>query len=148
MQGRSRRRGFALVKLLLAITLVGLVLGSSLSGVRALAGSAELASAARVARGHLAYGRVVAIARRDAVTLTLNASGEVVLADASGSVIRRTPLLGSAGFRLDSIRLRPRILRFNARGHAAPGSLYLHNGPAGVRLVVNFLGRVRVEPLP
>jgi hypothetical protein len=46
---------------------------------------------------------------------------------------------------LDSIRLRPATLRFNARGQAAPGSVYLYRRDRGVRLVSNFLGRIRQE---
>lgn len=147
-RSRPSGAGFTLLRLVVAIALLGIAVTGSISGVRSLAGSAELAGAARVVRGHLVYARTVAISRREVVKLTLTPAGELLLRDSRDSVVRRTPLLGADGFRLDSASLRPTALRFNARGQAAPGSVYLHGGRAGVRLVMNFVGRVREERLP
>jgi hypothetical protein len=147
MQLTTSSAGFTLLRLLVAIALLGMVLTASISGARSLAGSAELAGASRVVRGHLVYARTVAIARREVVGLTLTPTGELLLVDSRDSVVRRTPLLGVDGFRLDSASLRPTVLRFNARGQAAPGSVYLHVGGSGVRLVMNFVGRIREEKL-
>ena len=147
MQLTTSGAGFTLLRLLVAIALLGMALTGSISGVRSLAGSAELAGASRGVRGHLVYARTVAIARREVVELTLTPTGELLLVDSRDSVVRRTPLLGVDGFHLDSARLRPATLRFNARGQAAPGSVYLHGGRSGVRLVLNFVGRVREEKL-
>ena len=146
MQLRSPA-GFTLVHLLLAIGLLGLVLAGSFSGMRALATSAEITGAARVVRGHLVYARTLAIALREVVELTLTPVGELLLVDSRDSVVRKTPLVGANGFRLDSASLRPSALRFNARGQAAPGSIYLYGERAGVRLVLNFIGRIRVEKI-
>lgn len=140
--------GATLLQLVVAMALLGIALAGSISGVRSLARSAELAGASRVVRAHLAYARTVAIARRELVELTLTPSGELLLVDSRDSVVRRTPLLGADGFRLDSASLRPTTLRFNARGQAAPGSVFLHGGPSSVRLVINFVGRIREEKLP
>lgn len=139
--------GATLLQLVVAMALLGIALAGSISGVRSLARSAELAGASRVVRAHLAYARTVAIARRELVELTLTPSGELLLVDSQDSVVRRTPLLGADGFHLDSASLRPTALRFNARGQAAPGSVFLHGGRSGVRLVMNFVGRVREEKL-
>lgn len=139
--------GTTLLQLLVAMALLGIALTGSISGVRSLARSAELAGASRLVRAHLAYARTVAIARRELVELTLTPSGELLLVDSQDSVVRRTPLLGADGFHLDSASLRPTALRFNARGQAAPGSVFLHGGRSGVRLVMNFVGRVREEKL-
>lgn len=140
--------GTTLFQLLVAMALLGIALTGSISGVRSLARSAELAGASRLVRAHLAYARTVAIARREVVELMLTPSGELLLLDSRDSVVRRTPLLGADGFRLDSASLRPTTLRFNARGQAAPGSVFLHGGGSGVRLVMNFVGRIREEKLP
>jgi Tfp pilus assembly protein FimT len=145
--GVTSNAGFTLLRLLVAISLLGMALTGSISGVRSLAGSAELAGASRVVRGHLVYARTVAIARREVVELSLTSAGALLLVDARDSVVRRTPLLGVDGFHLDSASFRPTTLRFNARGQAAPGSVYLHGGGSGVRLVMNFVGRVREEKL-
>lgn len=144
---RPSGAGFTLLRLLVAIALLAIAGTGAISGVRTLVGSAELAAAARGVRGHLVYARTAAISRREVVKLTLTPAGELILLDSRDSVVRRTPLLGADGFRLDSASLQPTTLRFNARGQAAPGSVYLHGRRAGVRLVMNFLGRVREEKL-
>ncbi|MEJ2311679.1 MAG: hypothetical protein P8Y10_05800 [Gemmatimonadales bacterium] len=141
------RAGFTLLRLLVATSLLGLALTGSISSLRSMAASAELAGASRVVRGHLVHARTVAVARREVVELTLTPTGDLLLVDSRDSVVRRTPLLGVDGFRLDSASLRPATLRFNARGQAAPGSVYLYGGRFGVRLVMNFVGRVREEKL-
>ncbi|MFW6193741.1 MAG: hypothetical protein ACOC83_09675, partial [Gemmatimonadota bacterium] len=64
--------------------------------------------------------------------------------DTDGELVGTTPLVAGT-FDLDSARLRPSVLRFNARGQASPGSLYLYRKRRGVRVVSNFIGRVRVE---
>lgn len=147
MRLTSPGAGFTLLRLLVAIALLGLALAGSLSGTRSLAQSTELAGAARVVRGLLIYARTVAIARREVVELTLTPTNELLLVDSRDSVVRRAPLLGADGFRLDSASLRPPVLRFNARGQAAPGSIYLYGRRGSVRLVLNFVGRVREERL-
>jgi len=141
-------QGFTLVRTLMAIIVLGTAATLSVSGLRAFTARAELVGAARVVRGQIGYARALAAARRERVGLELTPGGELILVDSRDSVLRRTRLLGSDGFRLDSARIRPAALRFNPRGQAAAGSVYLHKGNAGLRLVVNFVGRVREERLP
>lgn len=75
----------------------------------------------------------------------LDPGGSLVALDARGRIVAATPLRDAGLLGVDSVRLRPATLRFNARGQAGPGSLYLYRGGRGVRLVVNFIGRVRRE---
>jgi hypothetical protein len=133
---------------MIAILLLGLALTGSVSGARSLAQDTALKAGANVVRGHLSYARVIAIARRENVRLTLAPGGDLLLTDSRDSVVRRTRLLGEESFHLDSVRLRPAVLRFNSRGQAAPASVYLHGRRGSIRLVVNFVGRVREEKLP
>lgn len=148
MQTDGTRGGFTLLRLLTAMLVTGLALAGSVSGFRSMAIGAQLTGAARTVRAHFGYARAVAIARRTTVALTLGPAGELLLLDPGDSVIRRAPLLGTAGYRLDSVRIRPTVIRFNPRGQAAAGSIYLYKGQRGARLVVNFVGRVREERLP
>jgi hypothetical protein len=67
------------------------------------------------------------------------------LIDPSGRRLARVPVGPGSDLQMDSIRVRPPTLRFNSRGQAAPGSIYLYLGVRTVRIVSNFLGRLRVE---
>ncbi len=127
---------------------MGIVLAGSVAGARSLVQDSALGSAATAVRGQLAYARAVAIARRERISLALEAGGGLAVTDSRDSVVRRVPLLSGRGSYLDSVRLRPAVLRFNSRGQAAPASVYLHGPGGGIRIVVNFLGRVREERLP
>ena len=148
MQIRKDPSGITLVHLLTGIALMGLVLAGSLSGVLSLTRAVSLTAAAQAVRGDLAYARTVAVARRERIELTLTPDGDLVTLDSRDSVVHRTRLLGADALRLDSIRLRPSTLRFNSRGQAAPGSVYLHSGERNLRLVLSFVGRIREERSP
>jgi len=137
------RGGFTLLELLVGLTLLGLVAGTGITAYRELRAAAALDAARRVAAGELARARMLAVSRREVVRLRLG-DGRLVLTSADGDTLSRTGLF-LREFGLDSARLAPRTLRFNSRGQAAPGSVYLYRGSHGVRLVSNFLGRVRVE---
>lgn len=139
-------RGHTLVELTLALTLSGIVALAATAGWRRWREAAPLERASAVAGGELARARSAAVARRSVLRLRVEDGGVLVLSDAEGRRVRATRLR-AAPFRLDSVRLRPATLRFNARGQGSPGSLYLYRGDRAVRLVINFIGRVRVERL-
>ncbi len=140
--------GFTLLQLMIAVLLSGIALTGSIAGARSLVQASALGAAATVVRGQLVYARAIAVARREKVGLTLEAGGDLAVTDSRDSVVRRVPLLRGRDSHLDSVRLRPAVLRFNSRGQAAPGSVYLYGRRGGIRMVVNFLGRVREERLP
>lgn len=137
-------RGRTFVEVALVLALTGLAAATTAAGWRHWRGRAPLQRATAVARGELGRARAVAVARRAVVRLSVSGDGELVLSDADGRRLRSTPFRG-APFRLDSLRLRPATLRMNARGQGSPGSLYLYRGDRGVRIVSNFIGRLRVE---
>lgn len=141
-------RGFTLVQMMIAVLLLGIALSGSIAGARLLVGQSAMRAVATEMRAQLVYARAIAISRRENIELTLEPGGHLRLADSKDSVIRRIRLIGDHGSRLDSVLLRPKTLRFNPRGQAAAGSVYLFGSGGGVRLVVNFLGRVREERLP
>ncbi len=122
------------------------ILGSlTASGLRRFRESSSLHAAARAARSQLALARSLAVGRRETVRMRANAAGDLILLDPADSVLAVSSVGRSGDVALDSIRLRPATLRFNARGQAAPGSVYLYRRDRGVRLVSNFLGRIRQE---
>lgn len=96
---------------------------------------------------HLSRARMLAVARRQTLRVRISASGSLVLLDPDGERLDEVALQGDGLWTLDSLRLRPATLRFNSRGQAAPGSLYLYRGRRSVRLVSNFVGRIRQESL-
>lgn len=144
---RRRTAGVTLVELLMALSLLAVVAALGAEGVRRYRDAVALERATDAVRGRLAEARMLAVARRGVVELRITSGGTLELRDPAGAVAGVTSLLGGA-FDLDSARLRPRVLRFNARGQAAPGSLYLYREGRGVRVVSNFVGRVRVERFP
>lgn len=133
-----------LVELLASLILVGIVTAFGAWGFQRYREAVGLDRATAAARGALARARMLGITRRGVVRVRISSSGAITLRDVDGSVASVTPLLTPV-FGLDSVRLRPSVLRFNPRGQAAPGSLYLYKGDRGVRIVNNFLGRQRVE---
>ncbi len=137
--------GFSLIELAIALALTGLLGVVALSGFRAMVDASALATAARVTRDHVQRARAVAIYRRGSVRVRELTPGELWLLDDQDSALAVLSLTGPEAARVDSLRVRPASLRFNSRGQAAPGSIYLYRGRRGVRLVVNFLGRIRVE---
>ncbi len=107
----------------------------------------SLARSAEIARGHLARARLTALARRARVEVRLGRPNRLLLLDAGGNRIAEADLGADGLLALDSLRIRPTSIRYNARGQGSPGSLYLYRGDRGVRLVSNFLGRVRRQRL-
>jgi len=144
-KGWIQRDGFTLLELAIVLALMGLVTALAFSGFRAFADSAAITGAARTVREHVTRARSTAIYRRERVRLRKSPGAELTIRDDRDSVLARLPLARTGPFSIDSVRLRPATLRFNSRGQAAPGSIYLYRKTRGARIVVNFLGRVRVQ---
>ena len=104
-----------------------------------------LARAARLAESHLVRARLHALSSHAPTAVRL-AGTRLELSDSAGALVSLVDLAGAGLAGLDSARLRPSLLRFNARGHGSPGSLYLYRGRRGIRVVSNFVGRVRLVP--
>lgn len=102
-------------------------------------------AAERAVRGQLVLARTVAVARRETVRVRADETGDLVILDGSGARLNSAGIGGATGLGVDSMRVRPSTLRFNSRGQGAPGSVYLYRGNRTVRIVSNFLGRLRTE---
>ncbi|MFQ5678153.1 MAG: GspH/FimT family pseudopilin [Gemmatimonadota bacterium] len=139
--------GVSLPGLLVALAVVGSLLTMAAPAIRTSLEVYSMDRAASLTRALLNRARLLAAARREPVRIRLGTTGDLLLVDPADSLLASAPIQGGGLLRLDSVRIRPASLRFNARGQAAPGSIYLYRGRRGVRLVSNFLGRVRQERL-
>ena len=137
--------GVTLPELLIVLTIAGTLTALGASGFRSLRAATSMRAATWSVRNHLALARSLAIARREKIRVRLGPNGDLVLLTASGERIVAAAVGPEADVPVDSLRVRPSTLRFNPRGQAAPGSVYLYRGDRVVRVVTNFLGRLRVE---
>lgn len=137
--------GVTLPELLIVLTIVGTLTALGASGFRSLRAATSMRAATWSVRNHLALARSLAIARREKIRVRLGPNGDLVLLTASGETVVAAAVGPRADVPVDSLRVRPSTLRFNPRGQAAPGSVYLYRGDRVVRVVTNFLGRLRVE---
>lgn len=148
MARRPTSAGFTLVELLVVLAVFAVVFAVGAGALRDLRRQLGLEAAARTGRAALVRARMEAIFR--GATVRVRREGErppeLVLRD-DGAAIGRFVLGHRSGAGLDSAVLRRSTLSFNDRGQAAPGSLYLYQGDRAIRLVVNFVGRVRRERL-
>ncbi len=142
---RQLPSGFTLLELMITLAIAGLLILIAGGALRAYREAVSLDAATRAVRVHLGLARATAVGRREVVRLRLSPDADLWLLDSAGGVLSTVPLGTGGAFVPDSVRLRPSTLRFNPRGQAAPASIYLYRGKRGVRLVSNFLGRVREE---
>ncbi|MGH7540853.1 MAG: GspH/FimT family pseudopilin [Gemmatimonadota bacterium] len=140
--GRAVAPGITLPEILIALSLLALLTAAALQGFNAL-DHISLARSADLVQGHLARARLEALARRERVEVRSAAGGRLLIVDARGRVLERLDPAGDGLLRLDSVRVRPAVIRYNPRGQGSPGSIYLFRGHNGIRLVSNFIGRVR-----
>lgn len=139
-----RTRGFTLPELMIALTVVSTLLTVGWSGAREFREASALQAAARRATAQLSLARRLAVNRRETIRFRL-LDGDLALTDVDGRALLRVPVGGPDGLPVDSVDVRPATMRFNNRGQAAPGSVYLYRGRRSIRIVCNFLGRLRIE---
>lgn len=146
MPAQRPTSGFTLIELLVVMTVLASAAALGWSNARSLRDAAALRSAARQVTGQLALARRLAVHRREIVRVV--ATGEqFALMTPDGRRLAVLPLRGDDRVPVDSLRVRPRTMRFNPRGQAAPGSVTVYRGSRSIRVVSNFLGRLRVEPV-
>lgn len=138
------RNGFSIVELAIAIAIAGVAVALVIP--RGPLDRLGLTRAARVAESQLALARLHAVAAHAPTEVRLVGT-QLEVSLRRGRLLSRVDLGRHGLGRIDSIRVRPATLRFNARGHGSSGSVYLYRGRYGIRLVSNFVGRVRAESL-
>jgi len=134
------------VELLIGLVIFGTITAFGVSGYVSLREAQSLRSATREIRAQLSFARRAAVSRRETVRFR-QINDQLVLLTPDGTAITSIALSGVDRLPVDSVQLRPATFRFNARGQAAPGSVYLFKGSRSIRIVCNFLGRLRVEPV-
>ncbi len=139
-----RQAGLTLVELLIALVLTATVSALSWTALRSARDAAALEGAARSVSRQLALGRNLAVARREPIRLRAGPT-DLGLYASDGTRISSLEVGPGGELPVDSVEVRPSTIRFNARGHAGAGSIYLWKGRRGIRLICNFLGRVRRE---
>jgi hypothetical protein len=130
--------------MLIVLTMLATLTAFGWSGLRSFREASALRAAARQVVAELSLARRLAVNRRETVRFAA-ASDDLALTAEDGAVLVRLALAGPDALPVDSLRVRPATLRFNARGQAAPGSVYLYRGRRSIRIVCNFLGRLRIE---
>lgn len=139
-----RSRGFTLPEMMIVLTIVSTLLALGWSGARQFREASALQAAARRAAAQLSMARRLAVSRRERIRFR-TVDGDLALIDDEDRPLLRVPIGGPDGLPVDSVDVRPATLRFNNRGQAAPGSVYLYRGGRSIRIVCNFLGRLRIE---
>ena len=139
-----RTDGFTLLELLIVLSLVAVTLGVGQPVISNLRDARTLRSATQVIRHQLSFARRAAVNGRERVRFR-RSGDRLILETTDGEVRSYIALSGPDRLPVDSVQLRPSTFRFNARGQAAPGSVYLFRGRRSVRIICNFLGRIRVE---
>jgi prepilin-type N-terminal cleavage/methylation domain-containing protein len=139
-----RAGGFTLLELLIVLSIAGITLGAGQPVISNLRDARMLRSATQVIRHQLSFARRSAVHGREKVRFR-RSEDRLILETVTGEVRSSIALSGPDRLPVDSVQLRPSTFRFNARGQAAPGSVYLFRGRRSVRIVCNFLGRIRVE---
>jgi prepilin-type N-terminal cleavage/methylation domain-containing protein len=140
------RAGMTLIELLIVLLILSTLSAIGWKSLRRQRDAVALQEAANAVTRILNLGRAVAISRRETIRLQAR-TGEILLLSSDGATVARLRIGPGTELPVDSVRARPATIRFNSRGHAGAGSIYLWRRGTTVRLVCNFLGRVRREVL-
>jgi Tfp pilus assembly protein FimT len=142
---RRDEAGVGLVEAAVVLGLIGILAGAAVPGIHHIRQEWALWSGARLLESSLLWARMHAIATNDSLVLIIEDGGGGFHWEEPGGAryelsARRFP----AGVRVIQSPRRP--LRFYQHGNAAPAGTFVLAGEAGrYRVVVSFLGRVRVE---
>lgn len=134
--------GYTLVEIVTALGILA-VLGAAALPVTSALDGWSLSRAARLTTTQMIEARLLSVARRDRIRLRVIGQGTLETIDGAGTVVDRRVLAGPSPGLVDSVRIRPNTIRYNPRGHGAAGSVYLYRNGRGIRVISNFVGRIR-----
>lgn len=144
---RSMQRGTTLLELLLVLVLVGLATAMALPGITGLRDRLAVDSAAQVIAGAHARARLVAVAERRNVLLTLAADSLIVHAiETPADTVERWRSAGPSADGVITTGL-PRRISYAASGISlgfANGTYTITRGNARRQVIVSRYGRVRI----
>ena len=139
---RGGAAGWTLVEIAIVISLLGLIAAAAVPGSATLDRWA-LNRAARMTERQMAAVRLRSVAERRTFRVRAPGAAALETIDDSGRVVARLVLAGAGSRLIDSIRIRPGTIRYNPRGHGSAGSVYLYRNRRGIRVISNFVGRIR-----
>lgn len=139
----SRRRGFTLPELLIALVVLGIAAGLVLRGAAHLADGAAVRGAAAEVRSAFALARGLAVRRAERAAVGLDTVAATVIVQQRGDTVLRRPLALLYRVRLGATR---DSAAYGATGVGYGGSnlrVLVRRGLAAETVVVSRLGRVR-----
>ncbi len=138
--------GLSLLELMMVLACTAVLLAIAVPNLNKLYQEWTLWGAAHTLETSLRWGRLQAISANSAMMFVVAAEGKNYywVDPESGARFERTVTYIPARVRLTGFPRRP--LRFYPRGNAAPAGSYTLVGEAGTyRVVVSFVGRIRVQ---
>ncbi len=140
------RRGVSLLELVITITLLGLLVAFAIPPARALRDRLAVDDDARVLAGAHARARLVAVAERRVMVLTLTPDSLVLRAveSATDTVERWRGVLSGAGVRFTGLPTQVVYAPSGATMGFANGTYTISRGAARKQVVVSRYGRVRI----
>lgn len=151
----SPRQGFTMVELLIAITLLGIVLGIGFVGMRGFNESSVVDRAATAVASDVTLTRSYAIQRRSTVTMAADeANRRYEIRDAStGDVLEVRSFAADTDLPLTRLDVQTAgdALTFNARGLLVSGgtaTILVERMDTGKQVEVSALGRTRITATP
>ncbi|TCT06500.1 general secretion pathway protein H [Tepidamorphus gemmatus] len=141
------REGFALIEMVVALAIIGLVMVLVLPRVAREPGPAALRAKAYTVAGLLRDDRNRALLDRRDVVSRVDLGKRVVVSGADGSYVRIPDSVSIDFLQSDQERAAGGGIRFRADGRSSGGVLTLSRGPVGYRISVNWL-TAAVDVLP
>ena len=142
VRSRKAAQGFNLLDLLIGLTLLIVVMTMSLEQLSSVSEKARLQAASRTLLSELNRARFLSISHNLAVRFEIRAS-PAEYGFGPGPTLSTWKPLGR-GIEVTGMPRRP--IQFHSRGTAAPaGSIELTNRAGRVRIIVNLVGRTRIE---
>lgn len=151
----SPRAGFTMVELLIAVTLLGILVGIGFMGMRGFNESTVVDRAATAIAGDVTVTRSYAIQRRSTVTMAADeANRRYEIRDVdTGDLLETRSFAASTDLPLTRLDVQTAgdALTFNARGLLVSGgsaTILVERFDTGKQIEVSALGRTRVSAAP
>lgn len=138
--------GSSIAELLVVISCSAIILSLAAPGLHRMSGEWRLWGGVQLVVASLRWGKAHAIAANSSVLFDVDAGGRRFRCKdpESGAAFAASEREMPVGIVVASAPRSP--VRFHSRGNAAPAGSYLITGPtASYRVVVNIMGRIRVQ---